>query len=276
MPYLNILHRPPSHYVSLPQMLNCYSRLAPPLPNRRLRYGDLHDAPVNVPPTDWEFSRVRGTVDRDVMLVHSLIILPRVVEGIAQYAKLPSVHFFLLGMITPHAKDESRERGMVTSEEYPTTGRDNLVDHPEEVRVDPLELLLEIVQIYEVVVIRQRLEEGLPLMIRRDEHCRVERYFVLDVREYLIRLQSRVFVLEVAPSDVEGIELTPGIISPAAGPPPYRIDDARRSALDLVRIPQVIAHEALGPYVVSPILPSRESASPVALRDLRHRNEETV
>ena len=52
-------------------------------------------------------------------------------------------------------------------------------------------------------MIRQRLEEGLALIIRRDENGRVERDLVLDVCEYLIGFQSRVLVLEVPASDVE-------------------------------------------------------------------------
>ncbi len=54
-------------------------------------------------------------------------------------------------------------------------------------------------------MIRQRLEEGLALIIRRDENSRVEWDLVFDVCKNLIGFQSCIFVLEDIKADMNRV-----------------------------------------------------------------------
>ena len=145
------------------------------------------------------------------MLIGMLLLLPRVVERIVQCALFPPVQFILLGMIPTHAKDESREGAVITTKEHSAFRRNELINHTIEIRIDILQLLLEIFQKHQVIMLRQWLEPRHTLMIRGNKHRRLIRNLLFAILVNFIRLQSRIFVLEIATSNVEGIEFSVGV-----------------------------------------------------------------
>ena len=158
---------------------------------------------------------------------------------------------------------------MEAPEKSPSPRRHELIDHAEKVAVHVLQLGFEVVQKDQIVVIRERFEERPSLMVRGDEHCRIVRYFVPAVGVDLISLQASVFVLKISAADVEGVELSVGVANGivVSCHPSYSRDDSSGSALDFVRISQMITNEALAPQVLPPIL-SIKSVSKDQFRDL--------
>mmetsp|Transcript_29593 Transcript_29593/g.61743 ORF Transcript_29593/g.61743 Transcript_29593/m.61743 type:complete len:602 (+) Transcript_29593:213-2018(+) len=203
----------------------------------------------------------------DIMLIHMLLVFPRVVKRMVHLALLPPLQLLLLGVITPHPKDEPRESTVMTPEKRPAPARNQLIDHAVKIRVNALQLLLEIMEKYQVVVVRQRLKPRLPLVIRRHEHRRPIRYLVPTVLVNLIGLEPGVLVLKVTASNVEGVEFARGGVAARARAASHRGDDAGRGALDLVAVAEVITDEALGPEVVLPVL---EKQKRVKMRQQPH------
>mmetsp|Transcript_17895 Transcript_17895/g.49625 ORF Transcript_17895/g.49625 Transcript_17895/m.49625 type:complete len:463 (+) Transcript_17895:359-1747(+) len=215
------------------------------------------DAFVQISPTRRILTIEKSWSQRHVVVHFQFFRHRAVVVRRGQFAVLVSWLSFVDGMVPADAVDVPREGGIEATEEDATTRCHELVDHAVVVRVHILEKVHEIIEEDDVVMLLHGIEEGLIAFVRGDEDCHARRQLVLRVLVQFVARNARRLILEIAAAHMERIEDAIGIAA-LFGSLPHGVDEAGAGALDLVSVPDMIAHEALHPQILAPILEEEE------------------
>mmetsp|Transcript_59332 Transcript_59332/g.126136 ORF Transcript_59332/g.126136 Transcript_59332/m.126136 type:complete len:221 (-) Transcript_59332:1234-1896(-) len=162
---------------------------------------------------------------------------------------LPPLQLVLCDVVPPHAIHVAREGGPPRAEEHPRLGRDQLVQHAVKVGVDALDVLREIVEEHDVVVLSERLEEGLVSLVCRNIQQSAFFQLIFAPLYELLGLQPRLLILKISSSNVHAIERAICILGPFS----HRLHHPGGRAHYLVNVPEVIPDEALAPQVRPPV-----------------------
>mmetsp|Transcript_19092 Transcript_19092/g.46862 ORF Transcript_19092/g.46862 Transcript_19092/m.46862 type:complete len:296 (+) Transcript_19092:292-1179(+) len=193
---------------------------------------------VDVSPSDRPLPPPPRLPVRRLERLHLVLPVRRVVPALRIDAPVP-----------PHAVDEASEGRPPGPDELVRLRADDLLDHPVQVLVDPLEEALGDVVVEEPhgVPLLEVVEDALIPLIRRDvdEGARIDHVAgrLHDARDAL----PRHLELEVVPADVIGVEtVRPGLVHDG-------VDDLQGLAEDRRLVVQVVPDEPLDPLVHLPV-----------------------